>query len=122
MLFNIILCFLVLYVAATPFFYAKAVRFGMNQGKADGEEELRTWKKDVLEEYRTLLKCYESAVRFGMETGGNEQPVTPLFNIPEDKPKPKMTPEEDRTYQILANIDRYDGTSRGQEEVKVDGK
>jgi len=90
MLSNIILCFLVLYVAATPFFYAKAVKFGIR----------------LAEEPEEVSKETESTT----------------FNLPKKKVKPKMTPEEDRTYQILANIDRYDGTSRGQEEVKVDGK
>lgn len=41
----------------------------------------------------------------------------PFFAVPEKKEKPKMTPEEDRMAQISANVDRYNGTSFGQEKI-----
>ena len=67
---------------------------------------------------------YAKAVKFGIKLAEDPQDVAEktTFTLPKKKHKPKMTPEEDRTYQILNNIDRYDGTSKGQEEVKVDGK
>lgn len=70
---------------------------------------------------------YVKAVKFGIRLAEDPQEVSSedeatTFNLPKRKVKPKMTPEEDRTYQILANIDRYDGTSVGQKEIKVDGK
>ncbi len=90
MLCNVLICVLTAYVMISPYFYVKAVKFGIR----------------LAEEPEEVSKETESTT----------------FNLPKKKVKPKMTPEEDRTYQILANIDRYDGTSRGQEEVKVDGK
>lgn len=80
MLFNILLIILVVYVIISPYFYAKAVRFGMS-----------------LE--------------------GNP-PEETVFHLPKRKKQPKMTVEEQRTMQILQNIDRYDGTSKGQQEIK----
>lgn len=70
---------------------------------------------------------YVKAVKFGIrlteepEKVSREDELT-TFNVPKPKRKPKMTPEEDRATQILANIDRYDGTSAGQKEIRVDGK
>ena len=62
---------------------------------------------------------YAVAVKFGMRLMDKpEQAIeAPIFHLPERKEAPKMTPEESRTAQILANIDRYDGTSNGQKEI-----
>lgn len=64
-----------------------------------------------------VIKC----IKFGMTLSGNvekteEKPI--FFNIPKKKKKPKMTPEQETTMAILANIDMYDGTSNGQREIK----
>ena len=63
------------------------------------------------------------AVKFGFKIA--EQPEKaaeePVFNIPKKKKQPKMTEEEKRTNAILANIDRYDGTSAGQVKVVKNG-
>lgn len=60
------------------------------------------------------------SVKFGIKVA--EKPETaaeePFFSVPKKKTEPKMTPEERRTAQILMNIDRYDGTSAGQVEIK----
>ena len=89
MFYEILTIVLAVYVMATPYFYAKAIKFGMK----------------ITEDPQEALPELDFS-----------------FNIPKAKKKPQMTPEEDRTYQILSNIDRYDGTSFGQKEVRVDGK
>lgn len=60
------------------------------------------------------------AIKFGMKIWDEPEEAmeTTTFHIPKRKKKPKMTDEERRTYQILQNIDRYDGTSNGQKEIK----
>ena len=60
------------------------------------------------------------AIEFGMKVGANSDSPKEevIFNLKPPKKKAKMTAEESRTAQILANIDRYDGTSNGQLEVK----
>lgn len=73
----------------------------------------------VLYAFSTPLFVFK-AIRFGMSVWDdpaemNEQTV---FHLPKRKKKPKMTAEEERTMQILKNIDRYDGTSNGQVEIK----
>ena len=67
---------------------------------------------------------YVKAVKFGIRlAGGPEKTASELtFNIPVKKKKPKMTPEQDRQAQILRNIDNYNGTSLGQQKVKVEVK
>lgn len=83
MLYDILLVVLVIYVCVSPYFYAKAVKFGMKI--ADKPE-----------------KAAEE----------------PFFHVPKKKTEPKMSPEEKRRVQILANIERYDGTSLGQEKIQ----
>lgn len=83
MLFNVIFTLLVIYVMATPFFYAKAVKFGMK----------------MADEPKTAA-------------------VEPFFTLPAKKKKPKMTPEEDRMTQIMANVDAYNGTAFGQKKIQ----
>lgn len=63
------------------------------------------------------------AVKFGLKISEKPEKATedPIFHIPKKKKQPKMTPEEQRTVQILANIDRYDGTSLGQVKVEKNG-
>lgn len=60
------------------------------------------------------------AIEFGIKIGKNSESVPEgvIFNLKPPKKKAKMTAEESRTAQILANIDRYDGTPNGQVEVK----
>ena len=61
------------------------------------------------------------AVIFGAKLANKQEKVEEwkVFDIPKPKKKPKMTAEEDRMYQILRNIDRYNGTSQGQVKVEV---
>ena len=61
-----------------------------------------------------------TAVKFGLKVAEKPEKAVeePLFHIPERKKEPEMTEHEFRNAQILANIDRYDGTSFGQEKVK----
>ena len=85
MLFNVILVVLVIYVMITPYFYAKAMKYGMK-----------------------IAQDPEKA---------SKEAIMGEFHLPPKKPEPKMTPEEKRSVQILANIDRYDGTSAGQKKI-----
>lgn len=66
---------------------------------------------------------YVQAIKFGMRVWDEPDEVKEMttFHLPKRKKEPKMTPSEQRTYQILQNIDRYDGTSNGQKEIKVNG-
>ena len=61
------------------------------------------------------------AVKFGMKLVDEPKKAAaePIFNVPTRKEKPKMTSEEDRMYQILRNIDNYNGTPQGQVKVEV---
>lgn len=81
---DILLIVLIAYALMTPYFYTKAVKFGMKL--VDKPE-----------------KVAEEAI----------------FNVPIPKKKPKMSPEEDRRAQILANINNYNGSSEGQRKVEV---
>lgn len=67
---------------------------------------------------------YAKAVKFGIKLYGEPEKTAsePIFNVPVPKKKPKMTPEQDRQAQILRNIDNYNGTSLGQQKVKVEVK
>ena len=64
---------------------------------------------------------YVKAVKFGIRLAGEPEKTAsePTFNIPIKKDKPKMTKSQERDAQILANIDRYNGTSFGQQKVEV---
>ena len=42
-----------------------------------------------------------------------------VFHVPKPKKKPKLTPQEDRILQIIANIDKYNGDSKGQKKVEI---
>ena len=81
---NTLLIILIAYALITPYFYAKAVKFGI----------------------RLVDKPEKTASE-------------PIFDVPIPKKKPKMTAEEDRRAQILANINNYNGTSVGQRKVEV---
>lgn len=61
------------------------------------------------------------AVRFGFALYDRPEKAEEIFHLPKKKKKPKMTPEEERTNAILANIERYDGTSAGQVKVQRNG-
>ena len=89
MLYSVIIYVLLAYVIVSPFFYAKALKFGMKIAQ-DPEE-------------------------------ASQEKLLSEFHVRKKTPKPKMTAEEQRSVQILANIDRYNGTSAGQEKVKVNG-
>ena len=107
------------YVIATPYFYWKF----MESGRKNCEELLVAQKEQfdsVLEEYRNLLLDYENAIRFGIEVGKRpeKQVQMPLFDRTH-KEKPEMSAEDKRMVQIMANLDRYDGTPNGQ--VKING-
>ena len=59
------------------------------------------------------------AIKIGLRLAEKPEEVAeePVFNLPKRKKMPKMTEAEKRDMQILANIDRYDGTSNGQEKI-----
>lgn len=62
-----------------------------------------------------MVVCWRMGFRDGIAAGKNE----PLDRIiyPAAK-REKTTPEQARLDNILANIDAYDGTERGQREVE----
>lgn len=64
------------------------------------------------------------SVKFGMKVADKPEEVIeePVFHLPKKKKEPVMTPEEKRTTQILANIDRYDGSSVGQVPIKRENR
>lgn len=65
-----------------------------------------------------FVKVMNHGIRLGMKVMEFEEPdPIKMFDVPKKKPQPKMTPEEKRSAQILANIDRYDGTPNGQEKI-----
>ena len=69
---------------------------------------------------------YATAVKFGMKIAQNpekasEEKILDTFSVPKKPKEIKMTPQENRNVQILANIDAYNGTAVGQKKVEVDG-
>ena len=64
---------------------------------------------------------YYKAIKFGIRIAEKPEEIAEerTFTIPTPKKKPKMTAEEDRMYQILRNIDNYNGSSVGQVKVEV---
>lgn len=60
------------------------------------------------------------SIKYGIKLADKpkETAETPMFNVPKKKKKPKMSKEDERIINILANIDAYDGTSVGQKEIK----
>ncbi len=89
MLYNILLFVLVIYLMISPIFYVMAIKFG-----------IRIIKK-------TDEVINEPTVKLPKQ----------LPKLPKKKKAPKMTAEQDRVNQILANVDRYDGTSKGQQKI-----
>ena len=73
----------------------------------------------VLVAYAIVAPCI--FIKFGMRIATKDEDVaeTPIFNVPAAKKKPKLTPQQDRDMQIMANIARYNGTSFGQKKVEV---
>lgn len=61
-------------------------------------------------------------IKFGMVISEKPEKAVdiPVFIKPRKK-EPKLTAEEQRALDVLANIDAYDGTGFGQKEIK-DGK
>lgn len=64
---------------------------------------------------------YYKAIQFGMKVSSEPKKAAEeaVFHVPVPKKKPKLTPQEERTLQIIANIDRYSGDSVGQKKVEV---
>lgn len=62
---------------------------------------------------------YYKAIKVGLRLAEKPEQVAeePVFNLPKRKKRPQMTEAEKRDMKILANIDRYDGTSKGQEKI-----
>ena len=63
------------------------------------------------------------AVKVGFHLIDSEQTSDEeVFHLPKKKKEPKMSADEYRTTQILANIDRYNGSGEGQVKVVARGK
>lgn len=61
------------------------------------------------------VMCYRSGLRDGMAVGKGEAPCPAL--LPFRREKPTVTQEQLRMEQLLKNIDMYDGTEIGQEDL-----
>ena len=63
---------------------------------------------------------YMKAVKFGVKMAEKPEEAAeePFFHVPAKHKPPKMTPEEERDMQILANIQAYNGTSAGQIKIQ----
>lgn len=94
MLFDILLVILVFYVMALPFVMLKFIKFGMLAAEKPEETAKEPTFKVNLPKIKTLLP----------------------------KKKNKLTKEEKQAIEAVKtlerNIDNYDGTSMGQEEIK----
>lgn len=63
---------------------------------------------------------FMKAVKFGVKLADKPEEAAeePFFHVPVKRKAPKMTPEEKRDMQILANIQAYNGTSAGQVRIQ----
>ena len=61
-----------------------------------------------------------TSIKFGIKLAEKPKETAdePIFNVPKPKKKPKVSKEEQKVIDILANIEAYDGTSIGQKEIK----
>ena len=68
----------------------------------------------------TLPLVVVKSIKFGIKLAEKpkETAEKPMFNVPKNKKKPKMSKDEEKVINILANIDAYDGTGIGQKEIK----
>ena len=57
------------------------------------------------------------AYRQGLRDGGKETEKPPRLVLRPRGKRPAETPEERRLRQIMANVEAYDGTAKGQKEV-----
>lgn len=67
------------------------------------------------------ILCFVIGAKVGQSVAKGETISTPNFNplkaYQESKAQRKAEAQQDKLNKILRNIDRYDGTSRGQEDV-----
>ena len=66
------------------------------------------------------MACFLMGARVGQAVAKGEEvklPATPLLSAKERQTKQEAEFGQDRLNTILQNIDRYDGTSDGQQEV-----
>lgn len=67
------------------------------------------------------IACLETGVRVGQAVSKGERiekpNLNPLKAYREHQARKEMEREQDKMSKVLRNIERYDGTSRGQEDV-----
>ena len=73
------------------------------------------------------IVCFFVGAKVGQETGRGEEIQLPKLKSPvqacrEHRAKKEAEMEQDRMAAIMRNIDKYDGTSNGQEDVPGTGR
>ena len=73
------------------------------------------------------IVCLLVGARVGQETGRGEEIQLPKLKSPvqacrEHRARKEAEMEQDRMAAIMRNIDKYDGTSNGQEDVPGTGR
>lgn len=63
------------------------------------------------------------AVKFGISVAEKPEKAAeePIFNLPEKKEEPKpvvLTEEQQKLLDVMDNLEVFDGTSKGQKEIK----
>lgn len=68
------------------------------------------------------IVCFIVGAKVGQKVSNGEKIETPTLNLMkayrENKARKEVEAEMDKRNTILRNIERYDGTGRGQEEVR----
>ena len=93
MLFDILLTICVVYLMILPFFVVRVITYGVKLALIEKKEDVPQFA-----ELPKPKKCKESKA--------------------EKKQRIEKEAEIKRINSVLANIDRYDGTDNGQEEIK----
>lgn len=63
-------------------------------------------------------KAYYYGLSAGLKISGEKQSIEPPKIVATRNKKPKESKETKRVNAILANIERYDGTEIGQEDIR----
>lgn len=69
-----------------------------------------------------FLVIYGIKLGFKMATEPEEAASEPVFRTPKRRKSPKLPEDVKRDLDILHNIDVFDGTSKGQKEIKGESR
>lgn len=65
-----------------------------------------------------FLMIYGIKLGFKMAQRPEETAAEPVIKLPKRRKTPQMSDEVKRGFEILRNIDIYDGTANGQKEIR----